>query len=221
MFSSVTTTGIQTDWVTTSDLHVAETQLPDGPGNRVGTRPAVVYTLDKPVTVHTASGDVVLPANAALTVAGHASVSGAGRVLVIRAPSGVFDTLPDLGVCRADLTNHYRWGDGCDGWRLVETDMLSVREERMPPGTAEQAHLHRWARQLFYVLEGTCVMATPRRKRTVASGMGVVIDPGVPHQFRNPGPDGAHFLVISGPTTVGDRSPVADLRARPRKTGRP
>ena len=47
---------------------------------------------------------------------------------------------------------HYLWGGACDGWHLLAGDDLSVIEERMPPGTAEQRHSHVRARQFFYVL---------------------------------------------------------------------
>lgn len=43
--------------------------------------------------------------------------------------------------------SHYAWGKGCDGWHLVNTPELSVIQERMPAGTAEQRHRHQDARQ--------------------------------------------------------------------------
>ncbi len=29
---------------------------------------------------------------------------------------------------------HYRWGDGSEGWHLLKREDLSVIEERVPPG---------------------------------------------------------------------------------------
>ena len=55
----------------------------------------------------------------------------------------------------AGKAEHYQWGNGCDGWHLVNQPALSVIRERMPPGTAEVRHLHRNARQFFFVLSGT------------------------------------------------------------------
>ena len=37
---------------------------------------------------------------------------------------------------------HYVWGDGCDGWRLLDRPDLSVIEERIPPGRGEVVHFH-------------------------------------------------------------------------------
>jgi mannose-6-phosphate isomerase-like protein (cupin superfamily) len=52
---------------------------------------------------------------------------------------------------------HYNWGEGCDGWNLVDEYTLSVKQERMPPHTAEQLHFHRQARQFFFILKGEAV----------------------------------------------------------------
>ena len=54
---------------------------------------------------------------------------------------------------------HYTWPSAigehlCDGWHLHRSASLSAIEERMPPGTAEQRHLHQHTTQFFYVLAG-------------------------------------------------------------------
>lgn len=49
----------------------------------------------------------------------------------------------------ARSAEHYVWGCGCDGWRLVDGDDLAVTEERVPPGASEQWHVHDQARQFF------------------------------------------------------------------------
>jgi hypothetical protein len=38
---------------------------------------------------------------------------------------------------------HYQWGDDCHGWTFVDTDALSVKQELMPPDTAEAVALPR------------------------------------------------------------------------------
>ena len=53
-----------------------------------------------------------------------------------------------------DSAEHYRWGDVCDGWRLLERPDLSVIQERISPGAGEVRHFHTRARQLFFVLHG-------------------------------------------------------------------
>lgn len=52
-------------------------------------------------------------------------------------------------ITSAENAEHYIWGDHCDGWHLLKTERLSVIQERMPPGTAEQRHYHERAQQLF------------------------------------------------------------------------
>ncbi len=37
---------------------------------------------------------------------------------------------------------HYCWGNGSEGWHLLQRDDLSIIEERVPPGDREQRHFH-------------------------------------------------------------------------------
>ena len=104
-----------------------------------------------------------------------------------------------------DTAEHYTWGDGCDGWRLVDRAELSVIHERMPPGTAEVWHHHQAARQFFFVLAGTATMEVGGVCRTLHALQGIEIAPGLFHQMRNDSDADIEFLVISQPTTRGDR----------------
>jgi mannose-6-phosphate isomerase-like protein (cupin superfamily) len=81
--------------------------------------------------------------------------------------------------------DHYVWGEICDGWHLVRTGDLSIIEERMPPGSAEQRHWHQHARQFFYVLEGELTMQFDDRATVLKTD--------------------TRFLVISQPPSHGDR----------------
>jgi 3-hydroxyisobutyrate dehydrogenase/2-hydroxy-3-oxopropionate reductase len=105
---------------------------------------------------------------------------------------------------------HYSWGDGCDGWRLVDTAGLSVIEERMPPGTAEEWHMHDRARQFFYVLDGQATIRTLDGDIALHAGAGVQIAPGTPHQMANTCGRDLRFLVINAPSTRGDRRPCPE-----------
>jgi mannose-6-phosphate isomerase-like protein (cupin superfamily) len=107
---------------------------------------------------------------------------------------------------------HYTWGAGCDGWRLVDRDDLSVIEERVPPGGCEAWHVHDRARQFFYVLSGRAEMRAAVGTVQLGSGVGVEVPPGLAHQFANVGETDVVFLVTSTPTTRGDRraSPPID-----------
>jgi mannose-6-phosphate isomerase-like protein (cupin superfamily) len=100
---------------------------------------------------------------------------------------------------------HYTWGSACDGWRLADGETLSVIEERMPPGTAEEWHVHDRARQFFYVLDGQATMRTTAGATEIPAGAGVEIAPGVAHQITNASSGPVRFLVISTPSTRNDR----------------
>lgn len=103
---------------------------------------------------------------------------------------------------------HYRWASGSEGWRLLDTDALSVIEERVPPGDAETWHVHDEATQFFYVVEGSAVMHTTDGDVPLAAGSGVEVRPGLAHQFANVGDVDVRFLVISSPSTRDDRTNV-------------
>ena len=100
---------------------------------------------------------------------------------------------------------HYTWGDSCDGYFLLKRAEVHVIEERMPPGTSEQAHFHERARQSFYVLEGELTMRFDNGDVRVSRGEALEIEPGMVHQARNDSANDARFLVMSVPPSRGDR----------------
>lgn len=103
---------------------------------------------------------------------------------------------------------HYTWGDGCDGWHLVDGEGLSVISERVPPGEAEQRHVHGQSRQFFYVLDGEAVVEVDGEEYRLVEHRGIEVPPGTPHQFRNESGEDVEFLVVSAPATRGDRVEV-------------
>jgi len=104
---------------------------------------------------------------------------------------------------------HYTWGGLCDGWHLLNDPTLSVIQERVPPLTGETPHFHARARQFFYVLSGTATMEFESGAVTFGAGQGLHVPPGVQHRFVNRSDTDVVFLVISSPTTAGDRVHVA------------
>lgn len=100
---------------------------------------------------------------------------------------------------------HYHWGAGCEGWRLVDTPELSVIEERMPPVTTEKLHYHERAQQYFHVLCGEACFDVDGGGFTVSTGQGMHILPGQRHRIRNPGGRELRFILVSTPSTRGDR----------------
>ena len=103
---------------------------------------------------------------------------------------------------------HYTWGTGCDGWILSPSHDMLVIEERMPPKAFEQRHFHSKARQFFYVLNGQLTMELEGELHHVPARSGIEIVPGAKHQARNDSDDDVNFLVVSSPTTRGDRTDV-------------
>lgn len=100
---------------------------------------------------------------------------------------------------------HYRWGEVCDGWRLLDASDLSVIEEQVPPGAGEQRHRHVRARQCFYVLSGEAVIEVEGEEVRLSAGQALEVAPGTAHRFHNPGQVPVRFLVVSAPSTRGDR----------------
>ena len=105
-----------------------------------------------------------------------------------------------------EISIHYKWGEDCDGWKLLDKENLSVIIEKMPPGTSEQTHFHKQATQFFYVLKGTATFEIEGEKLTVEADEGIEIEPLESHLISNAGEKELEFLVISQPTTKqGDR----------------
>jgi len=100
---------------------------------------------------------------------------------------------------------HYIWSGNCDGWHLLKRDDISVIQERVPAGGSEVMHYHERARQFFYVLEGEGTMTFEDREIILQKGQGLEILPLTRHQFKNNSQADVHFLVISTPSTRGDR----------------
>jgi mannose-6-phosphate isomerase-like protein (cupin superfamily) len=108
-------------------------------------------------------------------------------------------------VISRENAEHYDWGDGCEGWRLATGPELSVILERIPPGGAELKHYHDRARQCFFVLSGRATMEIGDQRLELQAQQACTVLPGVPHSITNPTEEDLMFLVISAPTSQGDR----------------
>jgi mannose-6-phosphate isomerase-like protein (cupin superfamily) len=104
-----------------------------------------------------------------------------------------------------ESVQHYKWGADCDGWVLSPSRDQLVLEERMPPRTTERRHFHSTARQFFYVLSGSLTMELDGVSHCLSARSGIEIPPRANHQARNDDVSDVYFLVISTPTTRGDR----------------
>lgn len=99
----------------------------------------------------------------------------------------------------------YIWGERCSGWPLLDSHELRVVQETIPPGAGEVRHLHRHALQFFFVLSGRAMMEIEGEVAALGVHQGCAVVPGVPHRIWNDGTEDLEFLVVSAPTTVGDR----------------
>ena len=108
-------------------------------------------------------------------------------------------------ITSTENAEHYTWGAQCDGWHLLRSDNLSVIQERMPPGTAEQLHYHQHAQQVFYILSGTATFELENEMKTVLPNQSIHIPKNIKHRIINNGDIDLLFLVISEPKSHGDR----------------
>ncbi|XDZ68181.1 cupin domain-containing protein [Alphaproteobacteria bacterium LSUCC0226] len=108
-----------------------------------------------------------------------------------------------------DTQTAYKWGNGGVGWPLVETAGLLVIEETLAPGCSEKHHYHNQAEQCFYMLAGRAVMQFADGQHIeIGPGMTFHIPPKTPHAIVNQTVEEIRFLVISAPSSRGDRYEV-------------
>ena len=100
---------------------------------------------------------------------------------------------------------HYIWGDQCDGWNLVDTPALSVKQERMPAGTLEAKHYHQQSQQFFFIVKGTAQFEIEDTVTELKAGEGLHILPGKKHRIINNTAEDIEFLLCSQPSAINDR----------------
>jgi len=110
-------------------------------------------------------------------------------------------------VSKKNPLQHYQWGDGCDGWVLVDTEALSVKQERMPPNTAEALHYHKHSQQFFFILRGTATFEVESQTFRVTAGEGFHVKAGGKHRIINEADEDLEFVLSSQPSTSNDRYP--------------
>jgi mannose-6-phosphate isomerase-like protein (cupin superfamily) len=107
---------------------------------------------------------------------------------------------------KQNALHHYQWGDGCDGWVLVDTEALSVKQERMPANTAETLHYHEHSQQFFFILKGTATFEVEGETFEAQAGEGFHIKAGQKHRIANNAAEDLEFVLSSQPNTRGDRN---------------
>ncbi|WP_345973378.1 cupin domain-containing protein [Sulfurimonas diazotrophicus] len=110
--------------------------------------------------------------------------------------------MPVVSITNSD---HYGWGENCDGWHLAASANLNVIRERMPQGASETRHLHSSAEQFFYILSGIATLEVSGEIYLLAPGEGFHIPAGIAHSLNNEHVLDLEFLVVSTPPSHGDR----------------
>lgn len=110
-----------------------------------------------------------------------------------------------MGIVKTINTEHYNWGNNCDGWHLLKSNNLSVIQEKVPPGCYEVKHYHNFSHQFFYVLKGTATIEIDSETFSLNAFEGIEVKPGQQHQLRNETNIDLEFIVVSSPKSHGDR----------------
>ena len=108
-------------------------------------------------------------------------------------------------VSKYNFLSHYKWGEDCDGWNLVDEETISVKQEKMPPGSSEKIHYHNKAQQFFYILNGVAEIEMEGKLFQLNMGEGLNIKAGIKHRIFNSGQEDLEFILCSTPSTVNDR----------------
>ena len=110
---------------------------------------------------------------------------------------------PDFS--KNNCISHYKWGDDCHGWTFIDTDTLSVKQELMPPDTAEQLHYHEKSTQVFFILKGKATFTIDGIECELKAEQGIEIKPGQKHFISNKETADLEFILYSTPSTNNDR----------------
>ncbi len=110
-----------------------------------------------------------------------------------------------MAIKSTNNTEHYIWGDNCDGWHLLKSESLSIIQEKMPPHTSEGLHFHNSAQQFFFILKGTATFEIEGEIFAVSEKSGIHILSHQKHRIFNHTDLVLEFLVISEPKAHGDR----------------
>ena len=106
---------------------------------------------------------------------------------------------------KGECLKHYNWGDDCHGWTFIDTEALSVKQELMPPDTAEQLHYHEKATQVFFIIKGKATFIIDGIESELKPEQGIEIKPGQKHFISNKETSDLEFILYSTPSTKNDR----------------
>ena len=106
---------------------------------------------------------------------------------------------------KGECLEHYTWGDDCHGWTFVDTDALSVKQELMPPDTAEKLHYHEKATQFFFILKGRAKLKIDGEEIELREQQAIQINPTQKHCIANHQSTDLEFILYTYPSAKNDR----------------
>jgi mannose-6-phosphate isomerase-like protein (cupin superfamily) len=116
-----------------------------------------------------------------------------------------------ISFSKSECISHYKWGDDCYGWNFIDAEVLSVKQELMPPDTAEQLHYHERSSQVFFILKGRATFMIDGMESVLKPEQGIEIKPGQKHYIANKERSDLEFILYSTPSTKSDRINVSPL----------
>ncbi len=106
---------------------------------------------------------------------------------------------------KENAVGHYKWGDNCDGWNLVSSPNVVIKQELMPSQTCEKLHFHSFAEQFFFILKGEATFLIEGEKVKIDGYTGLHIKAGLKHKIMNLGGGDLEFILFPSPSTEKDR----------------
>ncbi|MEO8884441.1 MAG: cupin domain-containing protein [Mucilaginibacter sp.] len=106
---------------------------------------------------------------------------------------------------KSQCLEHYTWGDDCHGWTFVDTEALSVKQELMPPDTAEKLHYHEKATQFFFILKGRAKFVIDGEDVELREQQAIQINPKQQHFIANNQNTDLEFILYTYPSAKNDR----------------
>jgi len=97
------------------------------------------------------------------------------------------------------------WGSGCSSWILADLETLSVKQESMPPGTAETLHKHLSKSQFFFILKGIAKFTVENSISILQAQEGILVRENQFHTIANHAETPLEFLVVSTSNNPDDR----------------
>ena len=102
-------------------------------------------------------------------------------------------------------TLFYTWGMLCEGWHYLSIPSVGVKMEMMPHGSMEKWHGHRFADQMFFIMQGKAYIELHDESMKLLPNESVHIPPRRIHRITNQEEEDLKFLIITAPNNLFDR----------------